>query len=192
MYSTSSGHSASQAPQVALGPRLRLPISRRWALTAGAGWSAGRYGTIELCLFGPPCAPEWRGTIQWLNLEAGLEFQHDRGFTLRVFGGRGFPLNPDGLRCIDDPWGSNEPCAGRPVERVAPFPSIGVAVAAVVLFLCYLRLSGTIPANADGSDQALQAWDMLHGNWLLSGWTVIVHAPQPGEHGGTIWARRAD
>lgn len=47
-----------------------------------------------------------------------------------------------------------------------------LAVAAVVLFVCYLRLSGTTPANSDGSDQALQAWDMLHGNWLLSGWTV--------------------
>ena len=47
-----------------------------------------------------------------------------------------------------------------------------LAVAAVVLFLCYLRLSGTAPANSDGSDQALQAWDMLHGNWLLRGWTV--------------------
>jgi hypothetical protein len=47
-----------------------------------------------------------------------------------------------------------------------------LAVAAVVLFLCYLRLSGTTPDNADGSDQALQAWDMLHGNWLLRGWTV--------------------
>ena len=47
-----------------------------------------------------------------------------------------------------------------------------VAAAAVVLFLCYLRLSGTIPANSDGADQSLQAWDMLHGNWLLRGWTV--------------------
>ena len=47
-----------------------------------------------------------------------------------------------------------------------------LAVAAVGLFLCYLRLSGTIPDNSDGSDQALQAWDMLHGNWLLHGWTV--------------------
>ena len=27
-----------------------------------------------------------------------------------------------------------------------------LAVAAVVLFLCYLRLSGTTPANSDGSD----------------------------------------
>ena len=47
-----------------------------------------------------------------------------------------------------------------------------LAVAAVALFVCYLRLSGTTPNNADGSDQALQAWDMLHGNWLLSGWTL--------------------
>jgi hypothetical protein len=47
-----------------------------------------------------------------------------------------------------------------------------LAAAAVVLFLCYLRLSATIPVNSDGSDQALQAWDMLHGNWLLRGWTV--------------------
>ena len=47
-----------------------------------------------------------------------------------------------------------------------------LAVAAVVLFLCYLRLSRTIPNGSDGADQALQAWDMLHGNWLLRGWTV--------------------
>ena len=47
-----------------------------------------------------------------------------------------------------------------------------LAAAAVVLFLCYLRLSRTVPSGSDGADQALQAWDMLHGNWLLSGWTV--------------------
>src|ERR1700683_5664543 len=49
---------------------------------------------------------------------------------------------------------------------------LALAAAAVVLFLCYMRLSATIPVNSDGSDQALQAWDMLHGNWLLRGWTV--------------------
>jgi hypothetical protein len=48
----------------------------------------------------------------------------------------------------------------------------GLAVLAVVLYVCYVRLSATIPDNSDGSDQALQAWDMLHGNWLLRGWTV--------------------
>jgi hypothetical protein len=73
--------------------------------------------------------------------------------------------------------------AGPPARNLAPgeirrarfarwaWPA-ALAVAAVVLFLCYLRLSNTTPANSDGSDQALQAWDMLHGNWLLSGWTV--------------------
>jgi hypothetical protein len=47
-----------------------------------------------------------------------------------------------------------------------------LSVAAVILFLCYLRLATTTGANSDGADQALQAWDMLHGNWLLRGWTV--------------------
>ena len=46
------------------------------------------------------------------------------------------------------------------------------AVAAVALFLCFLRFSRTYPAGTDGSDQALQAWDVLHGNLLLRGWTI--------------------
>jgi len=47
-----------------------------------------------------------------------------------------------------------------------------LALTAVVLFLLYHRLSGTSGDTADGADQALQAWNMLHGNWLLHGWTV--------------------
>jgi hypothetical protein len=47
-----------------------------------------------------------------------------------------------------------------------------LAATAIVLFWCYLRLSGTAPDTSDGADQALQAWDMLHGNLLLRGWTV--------------------
>ena len=27
-----------------------------------------------------------------------------------------------------------------------------------------------MPVNADGASNALQAWDMLHGNLLLHGW----------------------
>src|SRR5437762_1249584 len=46
------------------------------------------------------------------------------------------------------------------------------AVSAIALFLCFLRFSWTYPATSDGADQALQAWDMLHGNWLLHGWTM--------------------
>src|SRR5437763_6014991 len=48
----------------------------------------------------------------------------------------------------------------------------GLVVVAVVLFIAYLRMSRTYPATSDGADQALQGWDMLHGNWLLHGWTL--------------------
>src|ERR1700750_1752094 len=48
----------------------------------------------------------------------------------------------------------------------------GFVVVAVVLFIAYLRMSRTYPATSDGADQALQGWDMLHGNWLLRGWTM--------------------
>ena len=44
--------------------------------------------------------------------------------------------------------------------------------AGVVLFLCYLRVSGTQTISSDGGSNALEAWDMLHGNLLLHGWTV--------------------
>jgi hypothetical protein len=44
--------------------------------------------------------------------------------------------------------------------------------AGVVLFLCYLRVSGTQGISSDGGSNALEAWDMLHGNLLLHGWTV--------------------
>jgi len=42
----------------------------------------------------------------------------------------------------------------------------------MVLYFCYLRLSRTVPANADGASNALQAWAMLHGNPLLRGWIL--------------------
>ena len=43
---------------------------------------------------------------------------------------------------------------------------------AVAAFACYLRLSRTRAVNSDGAGQALQAWDMLHGNLLLRGWSL--------------------
>ena len=47
------------------------------------------------------------------------------------------------------------------------------ALAAVALFFCYLRISGTQAVTSDGASQALQAWDILqHGNWLLKGWSL--------------------
>ncbi len=49
---------------------------------------------------------------------------------------------------------------------------VGLAAAGVVLYLCYLALSRTEEVTSDGASIALQAWDMLHGNPLLRGWTV--------------------
>jgi hypothetical protein len=49
---------------------------------------------------------------------------------------------------------------------------VGYAVAAIALFFCYLRVSGTQKVTSDGATNALQAWDMLHGNLLLHGWTL--------------------
>lgn len=40
----------------------------------------------------------------------------------------------------------------------------------VALYLVYWRLSWSAPANSDSAATAIQAWDVLHGNWLLRGW----------------------
>jgi hypothetical protein len=47
-----------------------------------------------------------------------------------------------------------------------------VVLAAAVLFTCYWRQSRTQPISSDGAANALQAWDMLHGNLLLHGWML--------------------
>ena len=44
--------------------------------------------------------------------------------------------------------------------------------AGIMLFLCYLRVSGTQSISSDGGSNALEAWDMLHGNLVLHGWTL--------------------
>ncbi|HZR49925.1 MAG TPA: hypothetical protein VFB06_10440 [Streptosporangiaceae bacterium] len=48
----------------------------------------------------------------------------------------------------------------------------GAALALVAsgLFTAYLVQSRSTGADSDGSSIALQAWDMLHGNMLLTGW----------------------
>ena len=63
--------------------------------------------------------------------------------------------------------------AGTPgSRRRAAAWAVGVAVAAVALFAAYLGQSRTVSVGSDGASQALQAWDMLHGNLLLHGWWV--------------------
>jgi hypothetical protein len=48
--------------------------------------------------------------------------------------------------------------------------AIALAVVAAGLFLCYITVSGKVPVTSDGAGNALQAWSMLHGDWLLRGW----------------------
>src|SRR5262249_4526438 len=57
--------------------------------------------------------------------------------------------------------------AARSLRRAAV-----VVLAAAVLFTCYWRQSLTQPISSDGAANALQAWDMLHGNLLLHGWQL--------------------
>jgi hypothetical protein len=49
---------------------------------------------------------------------------------------------------------------------------VGSLLTAAVLMFCYLRTAGTVPVLSDGAGNAMQAWDMLHGNLLLHGWWV--------------------
>jgi hypothetical protein len=58
-----------------------------------------------------------------------------------------------------------------PWARRWAWPAVFVA-AGLVLFAAYLRQAQTVPVMSDGASNALQAWDLLHGNVLLRGWTM--------------------
>jgi hypothetical protein len=66
--------------------------------------------------------------------------------------------------------------AVRPGRRPRVLPRLAwtgaFAVAAVALFWCYLRQSQTTGVDSDAAGMVLQGWDMMHGDWLLSGWFV--------------------
>ena len=66
--------------------------------------------------------------------------------------------------------------SGQRASRARVFRRVLAAIAvfgvAAGLFVCYLRLSATFPTGSDGASNALEAWDLLHGNWLLHGWTL--------------------
>jgi hypothetical protein len=59
------------------------------------------------------------------------------------------------------------------VPRPAALAASAVWIlAGIFLFTCYLRVSRTLAITSDGASNALQAWDMLHGNLLLRGWQL--------------------
>jgi hypothetical protein len=60
--------------------------------------------------------------------------------------------------------------SGLGVRQRRGLTALAWLLAGAVLFVCYLHISRTQPANSDGAANALQAWDMLHGNVLLRNW----------------------
>jgi len=73
------------------------------------------------------------------------------------------------------PPGARQQTAGRPSSRPG-VRRLWIAAAwaggAVVLFALFLRISLSSPMDSDGANNALQAWDMIHGNPLLRSWVI--------------------
>jgi hypothetical protein len=85
------------------------------------------------------------------------------------------------------PGGTAEPAAEVPVrpadpDLAAPAPgrgrrreillAAGSLIVIVLLYLAYLGQSRSLGSDSDGAGNVLQAWDMLHGNLLLHGWSL--------------------
>ncbi len=69
--------------------------------------------------------------------------------------------------------GADTALAGSPAsgERRWLWPA-GFVIGGLVLLLAYLRQAGLIAIQSDGASNALQSWDMLHGNLLLHDWAL--------------------
>jgi hypothetical protein len=70
----------------------------------------------------------------------------------------------------DRPAGRARRQLAGPARRAAA--ACAWLAAGAFLYGCYLHISRTVPVDSDGAANALQAWDMLHGNLLLRGWRL--------------------
>jgi hypothetical protein len=61
--------------------------------------------------------------------------------------------------------------SGHRWARRLPAAAMWIA-GCMALFAFYLRISFTGHVTSDGANNALQAWDMLHGHLLLHGWII--------------------
>ena len=109
----------------------------------------------------------------------------------------GGPAHHHGTRLHRPGTALRPPCpdhAGRPSDRRRRWlAALAWLLTAAVLFACYLHVSRTQPVNSDGAANALQAWDMLHGNLLLHDWWLsdvsFYTTELPRVHAGGTGAR---
>jgi len=80
-------------------------------------------------------------------------------------------IAPDLWRRGGEPRRQRRGSSGAPARRRWAWAA-ALTLVAVLLFVAYLRLSNTYPEDSDQANLGLQAWDMLHGNVLLHGWTL--------------------
>ena len=71
----------------------------------------------------------------------------------------------------DETTPPSHPRPAAPWSRRWTWPFL-FAAAGLALFAAYLRQAQTVPVMSDGASNTLQAWDLLHGNVLLRGWTM--------------------
>ena len=73
----------------------------------------------------------------------------------------------------DDEAPATAGSTGFRARRLRPWAVTAAWVLGVICtFAANLRLARTRAVNSDGASNAVQAWDMLHGNLLLHGWSL--------------------
>jgi hypothetical protein len=65
-----------------------------------------------------------------------------------------------------------QPADVRARARRRLLAGAAAVLAVALVFVAYLQMSRTYPENSDESNDLLMAWDMLHGNVLLHGWSL--------------------
>ena len=97
---------------------------------------------------------------------------------MRISAGASRRLN-DGPGAADAPVppGPESPAEGRPAPVTRPAGRRRLAAAAwlagsLALTALLVRISLTARVMSDGGNNALQAWDLLHGHLLLHGWQI--------------------
>src|SRR5262249_42737093 len=123
-------------------PRLSCPAMCSSPMTAYSRWPGPVVCHVVVAMTGR----RWGSANVWAGLEVSLVRR------VRVPFRTSEPMLPPGEMTGEE---------SRRRRRARWAWAAGLAGAAVVLFVAYLRLSNTYAATSDGADQALQGWDML-------------------------------